>query len=144
MNCTIDQWNHSWFQNNDIEMHSTDNERKPVAAEKFIRNLTKRTYLVNKCNTTYHSTTKIKSSYVKPSTCIDYNKKKWYKEDSKFEFGDHVRILNYKSIFAKGYVPNWSERVFVTKKVKHAVPSTYVISDPNGKEIAGTKLPKQI
>lgn len=63
----------SLLQGNGIEIY---NEGKPVAAEKFIRNLTKKTYLVNKCNNTYHSKTKIKSSYVKPSTCIDYNKKK--------------------------------------------------------------------
>ena len=52
--------------------------------------------------------------------------------------------MNCKSIFAKVYVPNWSERVFVTKKVKHAVLWTYVINDLNGKEITGTKLLKQI
>ena len=40
------------------------------------------------------------------------------KKDPKFEVGDHVRISQHKNIFAKGYVPNWSEEVFVIKKVK--------------------------
>ena len=35
---------------------------------------------------------------------------------------DHVRISKYKNIFAKGYVPNWSEEVFLIKKVKNTVP----------------------
>ena len=37
-------------------------------------------------------------------------------KDSKFHFGDHVRISKYKNIFAKRYTPNLSEEVFVTKK----------------------------
>ena len=36
--------------------------------------------------------------------------------------GDHVRISNYKNIFAKGYVPNWSEEIFVIRKIKNTVP----------------------
>ena len=33
-------------------------------------------------------------------------------------------LLQYenKNIFAKGYVPNWSEEVFVIKKVENTVP----------------------
>ena len=34
-------------------------------------------------------------------------------KDPKFKVGDHVRTLKYKKIFAKGYTPNWSEKVFV-------------------------------
>ena len=30
----------------------------------------------------------------------------------KFEVSDHVKISKYKNIFVKGYVPNWSEKVF--------------------------------
>ena len=42
---------------------------------------------------------------------------------------------NIKTIFAKGYVPNWSEEVFVINKVKNTVSWTYVISDFKGEEI---------
>ena len=41
---------------------------------------------------------------------------------------------------------NWSEEVFVIKKVKNTVPWTYVINDLNGEEIIGIfyeqELPK--
>ena len=37
-------------------------------------------------------------------------------KDRKFKVGDRVRISKYKNIFAKGYTPNWSEKIFVTKK----------------------------
>ena len=40
------------------------------------------------------------------------------KEDFKLKVGDHVRISTYKNIFAKYYVVNWSEELFVIKKVK--------------------------
>ena len=46
-------------------------------------------------------------------------------------------MLKYKIIFAKGYVPNWSEEVFVIKKVKNTVPRTSVVSSLKGEEIAG-------
>ena len=48
-------------------------------------------------------------------------------------------LLEYqtKSIFAKGYTPNWFENVFVIKKMKNTVPWTYVINDLNGEEIVG-------
>ena len=29
-----------------------------------------------------------------------------------------MRISKYKNIFAKGYMPNWSEEIFVIKKIK--------------------------
>ena len=47
--------------------------------------------------------------------------------DPKFEVADHARISKYKNIFAKGYNPNWSEEVFVNKKVENTVPWTYII-----------------
>ena len=49
-----------------------------------------------------------------------------------------MRISKYKNIFAKGYMPNWSEEVFIIKKVKNTVPWTYVMNDLNGEEIIGT------
>ena len=58
--------------------------------------------------------------------------------------GDHVRTSKYKNIFAKGYTPNWSEDVFVIKKVRNTVPSTYVINDLNGEEIIGTFYEKEL
>ena len=65
------------------------------------------------------------------------NKEINYK-DPKFKVGDYVRISKYKNIFAKGYMPNWSEEVFVVNKIKNTVPWTYVINYLNGEEITGT------
>ena len=46
-------------------------------------------------------------------------------------------MSKYKNIFAKGYVPNWSEEDFVIKKVKNTVPWTYVISGLKDRKIVG-------
>ena len=63
---------------------------------------------------------------VQDNTYIDF-KKIVNDKNSKSKVGDHVRISKCKNIFAKGYTPNSSEEVFVTKKVKNKVPWTYVI-----------------
>ena len=55
-----------------------------------------------------------------------------------------VRISKYKNIFAKGYTSNWSEEVFVIKKIKNTVPWTYVMDNLNGEEITGTFYKKEL
>ena len=55
-----------------------------------------------------------------------------------------VRILKYKTFFAKDYIPNWFEEVFVIEKVRNAVPWTYVISDIKDKKIVGTFNEKEL
>ena len=93
--------------------------------------------IVDEYNNTYHRIIKMKPVDVKDNTYIDFEKEVNDK-DPKFKVGDHVRISKYKNIFAKGYTPNWSEEVFVIKKVKNTVPCTYAINDLNGEEIIGT------
>ena len=48
--------------------------------------------------------------------------KKVKDNDPKFKIGDHVRISKYKNIFAKRYTSNWSEEIFVIKRIKKTVP----------------------
>ena len=78
-----------------------------------------------------HRTIKMKPVDVEDNTYIDFEKEVNDK-DPKFEVGDHVRISKYKNIFAKGYMPNWSEEVFVVSKINNTVPWAYVINDLNG------------
>ena len=57
----------------------------------------------------------MKPIHVQDNTYIDSGKEV-NDNDPKFKVGNHVRISKYKSNFAKGYTPNWSEEVFVIKK----------------------------
>ena len=63
----------------------------------------------------------MKSVDVKSRIYTNFNKEN-NEEGFKFKIDDHVRISKYKNIFSKVYVPNWSEEVFVIKKVKNTVP----------------------
>ena len=148
------------LRDNDIVMYSTHNEGKSVVAERFIRTLKSKIYkymtavsknmyidklddIVNEYNNTYHTTIKMKPIDVEDNTFINTNKE-INNKDPKFKVGDRVRISKYKNIFAKGYSPNWSEELFVIKKVKNTVPWTYVVNDLNGEEITGTFYEKEL
>ena len=149
-----------WLKDNDIEMYSTNNERKSVIAERFIKTLKnkiykyitsisknvyidKLDYIVRKYNNTYHLSIKMKPVDVKDNTYIDF-KKKVNDKDPKFKIGDHVRISKYKNIFAKGYMPNWSEEIFIINKIKNTVSWTYVLNDLNGENIIGMFYEKEL
>ena len=41
-------------------------------------------------------------------------------------------------------MPNWSEEIFVIKKVRNTVPWTCIINDLNGEEIIGTFYEKEL
>ena len=99
--------------------------------------------IVDEYNNTYHTTIKMKAIDVKNNTYINTSKE-INDKDPKFKVGDRVRISKYKNIFAKGYMPNSSEEVFVIKKVKNTVPWTYVINDLNGEEIIGAFYEKEL
>ena len=135
-------------------MYSTYNEGKSVVAERFIRTfknkifkhmttISKNVYIdvlnviVNKYNNTVHRTIKMKPIDATGDSYVEYNEYSNNRNPT-FKVGDRVRISKYKNIFAKGYAPNWSEEIFVIKKVKNTVPWTYVINDLNNEEIIGS------
>ena len=140
-------------------MYSTHNEGTSVVAERFIRTLKNKIYkhvtlisknvyfnvlndIVDKYKT-YHKTIKMKPVDVKSDSFAEYDEES-NEKDPKFKVGDHVRISKYKNVFAKGYAPNWSEEIFVVKKIKNTVPWTYVISDLNGEKILGSFSEKEL
>ena len=67
---------------------------------------------------------------VRSCTYIESDKKitkkilKLTRNKEQLKVGDNVRISKYKNIFAKGYVPNWSENFFAIKK--NTVPCTNI------------------
>ena len=127
----------SRLEKNDTEVYSTHNGGKSVLADIFIRTLKNKIYkymtsisknvyfeklddVVNKCNNIYR-TPKIKPADLKSNTYINCSKE-IHDKDSKFKIGNIVKIPKYENIFAKGYVPNWSEELFLIKIVKNTVP----------------------
>jgi len=102
--------------------------------------------VVTSYNNAFHKTIKIspKEAYDKK------NRKKVFliqekrikaaaiKSKQLFYKDDYVRIAKYKSLFEKGYTPNWSEEIFRIAKihVKYK-PIMYSIKDHDGKLIDG-------
>ena len=107
-------------------MYSAFNERKSVVAKRFIRTLKNKffkhmTAISKNVYFDVFDDMKTKPIEVTDDSYAEY-KKYFNKKDPKFKVGDHVRISKHENIFAKGYVPNWSEEIFVVSKIKNTVP----------------------
>ena len=125
---------------NNIEMYSAYNEGKYVVAERFIRTLKNKIFkcmaavseniyfhvlenIVDKYNNTVHRSIKMKPIDGSSNSYAEYNEDS-NKKDPKFKAGDHNRTSKYKISFAKVYIQNWSEEIFVVSKTKNTVPWT--------------------
>ena len=75
---------------------------------------------------------------VNSSTYIDFDTK-ITKKNPIFKIGDIIGTSKYKNIFARGYVPNWSENAFVINRVKNTVPWDMLLMV---KKLMATKLLK--
>ena len=119
-------------------MYSTYNKGKSVVAERFITTLRNKIFkqmtaasknvyfdmlddIVKKYNNIYHRTIKMKTNDDTSDSYAKYNEDS-IEKDLEFKVSDHVRILKYKNIFAKGYTPNWSVGIFLISKIKNTVP----------------------
>ncbi|XP_036139528.1 uncharacterized protein LOC118644645 [Monomorium pharaonis] len=56
---------------------------------------------------------------------------------AKFKVGDSVRVSKFKTVFEKGYTPNWTIEMFKIIKVQHTNPVTYLLEDYRGTSIVG-------
>ena len=150
----------NFLKNNDIEMYSTFNGGKSVIAERSIKTLKNKIYkhmtyigknvyfnvlddIVKDYNNAIHSSIKMKNKDVKNNNLTKYIEE-FNKKDPKSKIGDYVRISKYKNIFSKGYLPNWSEEIFIFNKAKNIVPWTYLINDLKGEEIKGIFYGKEL
>ena len=134
-------------------MYSTYNEEKSAVAERFIRTLKNKIFkhmaaisaniYFDALGDIVNRTIKMKPIDVTSDAYVEYNEDS-KKKDPKFKAGDHVRIFKHKNVFAKGYAPNWSEKIFIVSKIKNTVLWTYVISDRNDEEIVGTFYEKEL
>ena len=51
--------------------------------------------------------------------------------------GDYVRISKQKTVFDKGYTPNWSTEIFRVARVRLTNPSTFLLEDYRGRPVKG-------
>jgi transposase InsO family protein len=62
----------------------------------------------------------------------------------RYEIGDRVRIAKYKHVFQKGYLPNWTDEVFVIVDRYPTHPVTYGLEDLAGEHIKGKFYEQEI
>ena len=149
------------LEENNIEWFSTKSEKKAAIVERF--NLTLKTRMwkyftaketnkwidvlddfVNDYNNSFHS-----SIAMKP---VDARKEEnegtvWYNlygvhlittfGEPKYKVGDSVRISKYKSVFAKGYLPSFTEEIFKIKQIIFTQPIVYKLEDYQNEDIDG-------
>lgn len=144
-----------------INHYSTYSTKKASIVERFIRTLKSKIFkefslkgkfkwidgllyeVVNVYNHSYHRTIGLPPAQVNDCNkwllMQRFNKKTFraLKEGKKLKSDDYVRISKHKSIFQKGYTPNWSTEIFKIIKVQNTNPTTYLIQDARGRPILG-------
>lgn len=151
----------TYFSNIGVNFYQTQNvETKAAVAERVIRTIKGRLYkyLTKTGSKRYidvlqdvvysYNHSRHRSIGMKPADVTEENsgkvKAKLYEDidlsppEYKFKIGDKVRITVAGSHFRKGYLPQWTEEIFVVEKPKHTIPPTYRIKDQNGETITGT------
>ena len=145
-----------------INLYSTENEEKSSVVERWNRTMKSKIFklfsvsnlivyihklsaLLDKYNKTKHRSIKMTPEQASRKENEDrvylnlYGQEMLQTAKPKFKVGDKVRISKYKrKVCDKGYMPNWTEEIFVVNKIQFTNPITYKIKDLNGEEILGT------
>ena len=149
------------FKEHNIKYFSSRSEKKASIVERFNRTLKTRMWkyftanetekwydilddLVNDYNNSYHSSigmTPTEARNPENSDTVWYN---LYGDfllhdfgKPKFKVGDHVRISKYKTVFTKGYLPNYTEELFKVQQVIYTKPFVYKLEDLMSEEVDG-------
>ena len=97
--------------------------------------------LVHSYNHTYHSSIGMSPVSVNVKNEGIVRQKLFQKHPEKptwrFDIGQRVRISKRKQAFEKGYLPGWSEEIFIISKKFPTTPVTYAIKDMSDEEIKG-------
>lgn len=149
----------AWLKENNIIRYSTYGENKSAVIERFNRTLKEKMWrrftaentrnwinmidnLIDNYNNTKHSTIKmtpVEASNPENSPYIITGRKYVdVKPKKMFKVGDRVRISRIKGVFEKGYLPNWTEELFVVDKIQYTKPITYKLKDLQSQEVDGS------
>lgn len=144
-----------------VILYSTQNIEKAVVVERWNRTIKRNMWkyftanhtqkyidilpaLVDKYNNTYHRSIKCTPREARDPKNWPrvyealYGDTSELAKEPKFRVGDTVRITRKKTIFEKGFTPNWTDKTYTISRVKKTKPPTYVIKNDRGEEIKGT------
>jgi len=155
------------FAKHDIELFSVKSAYKAAIVERFNRTLKHRLWryftmstkekwtdvlqdVVNAYNNSVHRTLGRKPTDITPAVVGDvreevFSNRPPSRKKGDIKVGDTVRISKVKSVFAKGYLPNWTEEIFTVASINRKTsPITYKLKDYNGEEIEGSFYREEI
>ena len=151
---------HRWLDEQGVQHFSTEGDAKASVVERFNRTLKERLYryftaantlkfddvlpeLVQGYNATRH-----RSIGMAPQDVTRDNEEAVWKrlygkrlkdqKKPKFKVGDRVRLNKIHRTFAKGYLPGWTEEVFVVHRVVPGPVTTYKIREWDDTPVQGT------
>lgn len=137
------------FKKHNIHHYSTHSEYKASVVERFNRTLKSKLYRIFTHRNSYkyydvlkhvlrsYNSTKHRSLGVAPNEVTPeleshiFQKLYGYRTESKFKFNinDQVRISKARKVFQRGYLPNWTDEIFIVHKRFATNPPTYVLKD---------------
>ena len=157
----------SLFSQHNIELFSVKSAYKAAIVERFNRTLkhklwryftmsTKQNWtkvlqdVVFSYNHSVHRTLGCKPADVTASNVDEIRERVFHKQPesrkkSNINVGDKVRISKVKSIFAKGYLPNWTEEIFTVESIdRKTTPIMYKLKDYQDNVIEGSFYREEI
>ena len=99
--------------------------------------------IVDSINKSYHRSIKMRPIDVNISNEVEVwnrlykSKKSDTAPEFKFQVNDKVRISKHKHVFEKGYLPNFTEEIFVVAECVARDPPVYHLKDSDGEAIEG-------
>ena len=164
----------TFLRQHDIQLFTTQSDKKASIVERFNRTMKGRTYkyftakntyryvdvlqsLVDGYNNTYHRSIKMKPANVRKRHQIIIRQRLYgklkpppkkrraqRKKSYKYMIGDLVRIIKQRLTFARGYLPNWSEEIFIVYNRKNFKEPFYYLRDFAGEDIEGGFYEKEL
>ena len=150
------------MKKNNVELYSTHNEEKSCVVERWNRTIKTIMWKYFTANGTYkylnileklvekYNKTRNRAIGCSPTDArkpefhervfhrLYYKKVKATNKGPIFKVGEKVRITKYRTIFSKGYTPNWTDEIFIISEVKTTLPPTYVLKDDKEEPVKGT------
>ena len=159
----------SLFGEHNIELFSVKSAYKAAIVERFNRTLKTKLWryftmslkekwtdvlqdVVDSYNKSIHRTIEMRPIDVTPEKAAELRERMYgEKKDKKrierrdIKVGDKVRISKVKNIFAKGYLPSWTEEVFTVASINTKyTPTTYKLKDYHNEIIEGSFYREEI
>lgn len=151
----------SLFGRHKIELFSVKSAFKAAIVERWNRTLKNKLWryftanntskwvdvlqdMVDSYNHAYHRTIKCKPADVNVTNAMQVwrrlnAQRKPARQPKGFKVGDRVRISKVKSVFEKGYLPNWTEEEFFIHRINTKTrPVMFKLRDYNGDVIEGS------